>query len=104
MLLPLVQNTWCAVSAIDVKPKIKFTSDVCDFSEWINCASVDRARAGGDAKGPQSLTKIGVDPLSQHVNAHSLSFVARDDAHLLASETENVSRLRDGHVDFFRRV
>src|SRR5207237_5278722 len=95
IFLSLVQNTRRAVSAIYVKPKIEFTSDICDLSEWINRAGVDRACAAGDAKGPQSFTKICVDPLPQQVNAHPLSLVAADDAHLLAPVADNVSRLCD---------
>ncbi len=87
-----------------MKPQIEFRSDVRDFIQWINDTGIDRSGAADDAKRPQSLASIVLDLLTQQIDAHSLSLVTRDHAHLIASEAENVCGLRDRHVNFFRRV
>src|SRR5215213_224862 len=104
MFFAFVQGTGRAVSTIDVKPEIKFHCDVRDFSEGINDARVDGAGAANDAKRAQAIASIGLDLFTQDIDAHSLSLVTGDHAHLIAPEAENVRGFRDRQVNFFRRV
>ena len=104
IFLSLVQNTRRAIRTIDVKPEIEFSCDVRDLVERIDDAGVYSARTANDAKRSQAFAKISLDLLSERVDAHSLAIVARNHTHLIASEAENVSRLRDRHVNFFRSV
>src|SRR5215207_8774047 len=87
-----------------MKPEIEFSRDVRQFRQGIDSAGVDSSDTADEAKRSQTLASIGLDLLTQQIGSHSLSFVARDHAHLVASEAENVCCFGDGQVNFFGGV
>src|SRR5262245_54690720 len=104
MFLASVQNTGSAIRAIDVKPEFKLIRDGGDLCERIDYTGVNSSGTADDTKRAQTVAQVRFDTLPQCVNTHTLAFVARDHTHLISPDAENVSRLRDRHVYFFRSV
>src|ERR1044072_7906818 len=100
MLLPFVKNSRSAVCAVDVKPEIEFSSDRGNLRKRIDHTRVRSSGAADNTERSQAFRAIGVDLFTQEIDTHALSLIACNLAHVVASETENVCRFRDRHVNF----
>ena len=69
MFLPFVENAWRTVSAIDVKPELKFSCDSRKFWKRINHAGVNSPGTADDTKRPQAFATIGFDFSRRDLNA-----------------------------------
>src|SRR5262245_35428237 len=100
VLSPRVQNSGRPISAIDMEPEIEFPGDVRHLFEWIDDARRNCSGAPYNTAWSEPVAQILFDQFPQTTGVEAQFSIALNCAYIIASQTKNVSRLGNRHVNF----